>query len=394
MSGNEIIGKEELKNLKEIFTKSNGVLFSHSFIERRKKIFRVERFEKLFAKKIGAKYAIACSSGTAAGSLCLLAAGVKPGDEVITQAFTFIAPIESILFIGAKPVIVDVDDSLNMSPEDMESKITKKTKCIMPVHMLGGIANMSNISSIAKKKKIPIIEDACESLGAEYFGKQVGTMGLSGFFSLDFGKIITTGEGGMICTNNRKQYLTLKSLRDHGHINKPGIHRGLDKALSRGFNFRMTEMQGAVGLAQLKKIDKILKIKRRNRNIAFNIIKRNKYIKFRTIHDNSAKGDQNDHLIFFLGNSKIARKVKKELDKKKITTGILPIAIRWHYAGYWKHIWKEDKRYKKYLNINYWKNAWSLLQRSISIPISIKSNEKKIKKDSLEIFRLINRLSL
>ena len=394
MSGNEIIGKEELKSLKEIFTKSNGVLFSHSFIERRKKIFRVEKFEKLFAKKIGAKYAIACSSGTAAGSLCLLAAGVKPGDEVITQAFTFIAPIESILFIGAKPVIVDVDNSLNMSPVDMEKKITKKTKCIMPVHMLGGIANMSEISLIAKKKNIPIIEDACESLGAEYFGKKVGTIGLSGFFSLDFGKIITTGEGGMICTNNRKQYLILKSLRDHGHINKPGIHRGLDKALIRGFNFRMTEMQGAVGLAQLKKLDRILKTKIINRNIIFNIIKNNKHLIFRTRYDNSTKGDQNDHLIFFLKNSKIARKIKKELDKNKIATGILPIAIRWHYAGYWKHIWKEDKRYKKYLKINYWKNAWSLLQRSISIPISIKSKKEKIKKDSFKIFELINRYSL
>ena len=273
MSGNEIIGKEELKNLREIFTKSNGVLFSHSFHQRRNKIFRVEIFEKLFAKRLGCKYAIACSSGTAAGSLSLLAAGVKPGDEVITQAFTFIAPIESILFIGAVPKIVDVDKSLNMSPDHLKN-ITKKTKCIMPVHMLGATANMREISKIAKNKGIPIIEDACESLGVEYFGKQVGTMGLSGFFSLDFGKIITTGEGGMICTNRKSQYLLIKSLRDHGHINKPGIHRGLDKALTRGFNFRMTEMQAAVGIAQLKKLNKILKLKQQNRKIVFEILKK------------------------------------------------------------------------------------------------------------------------
>ena len=391
MSGNEIIGKEELQNLKDIFTKSNGVLFSHSFHERRKKIYRVEIFEKLFAKKIGAKYAVACSSGTAAGSLCLLAAGVKPGDEVITQAFTFIAPIESILFVGAKPIIVDVDRSLNMSPEEMEKKITKKTKCIMPVHMLGGIANMKKILSIAKNKNIPVIEDACESLGAKYFGKQVGTMGLSSFFSLDFGKIITTGEGGMICTNNRSQYLALKAMRDHGHINKPGIHRGLDKALRRGFNFRMTEMQGAIGIAQLKKINKILKLKRRNRKIIYNILKKNNSLEFRTSHDKSVSGDQNDHLIFFLKNSKKAKKVKKKLDKNKINTGILPIAIRWHYAGYWKHIWQENKIYKKYAKMNYWKNAWSLLQRSISIPISIVGKQENLKKNAIRISEIINK---
>ena len=390
MSGNEIIGKEELKNLREIFTKSNGVLFSHSFHQRRNKIFRVEIFEKLFAKRLGCKYAIACSSGTAAGSLSLLAAGVKPGDEVITQAFTFIAPIESILFIGAVPKIVDVDKSLNMSPDHLKKNITKKTKCIMPVHMLGATANMREISKIAKNKGIPIIEDACESLGVEYFGKQVGTMGLSGFFS--FGKIITTGEGGMICTNSKSQYLLIKSLRDHGHINKPGIHRGLDKALTRGFNFRMTEMQAAVGIAQLKKLNKILKLKQQNRKIVFEILKKSKSIEFRTLHDKSVNGDQNDHLIFYLKNSKTAKKIKKQLDKNKINTGILPIAIRWHYAGFWKHIWRENKIYKNYLKINYWQNAWSLLQRSISIPISIVQKKKLVQQNAKKVFDIIERV--
>ena len=390
MSGNEIIGKEELKNLVEIFTKSNGVLFSHSFHKKRNNIFRVEKFERLFAKKIGCKFAVACSSGTAAGSLTLLAAGVKPGDEVITQAFTFIAPIESIMFIGAKPVIVDVDRSLNMSAEELKKNITKKTKCIMPVHMLGGIADMKKILEIGKRKKIPIIEDACEALGAEYYGKKVGTMGLSGFFSLDFGKIITTGEGGMICTNNKTQYLILKSLRDHGHINKLGLHRGLDKALKRGFNFRMTEMQAAVGIAQLQKLNKILKLKKQNRKIVYDILKNSKSLEFRKSHDKSIKGDQNDHLIFYLKDATTAKKIKLKLNKNKINTGILPIALRWHYAGYWNHIWKEDKIYKKYLKINYWKNAWSLLQRSISIPISILPNKKILKKNAYKILKILD----
>lgn len=262
MSGHEIIGKEEIKNINDIFKKSNGVLFAHGFEEKRNNIFRVKEFEISFAKKFKSKYAVACSSGTAAGVLCLRAAGVKPGDEVITQAFTFIAAIESILEVGAIPKIIDVDNSLNMCPHDLERNISKKTKCIIPVHMLGVACNMLEISNIAKKYRIPVIEDTCEAAGVKYKNKYLGTFGISSFFSLDFGKIITTGEGGMILTQNKKQYLLLKALRDHGHANQKGVHRGQDKALVRGFNYRMTEMQAAVGLAQIKKLDYILKKKK------------------------------------------------------------------------------------------------------------------------------------
>tara|TARA_B100000963_G_C22628983_1_gene673909 strand:- start:1316 stop:2494 length:1179 start_codon:yes stop_codon:yes gene_type:complete len=390
MSGNEIIGKEELNALKEIFNKSNGVLFSHSFHDRRRGIYRVEKFEKLVARRLKCKYVIACSSGTAAGALTLIAAGVKPGDEVITQAFTFIAPIESIMSIGAIPVIVDVDNSLNMCPKKLANSITKKTKCIMPVHMLGSSADMSEILKIAKKNNIPLIEDACESFGARYKNKNIGTLGLSGFFSLDFGKIITTGEGGFICTNNLKQYLKLKSIRDHGHINEKNVHRGLDKALQRGFNYRMTEMQAAVGIAQLKKLNFILKKKKQNRKYLFNILKKKSLLNFRNLNTKITE-DQNDHLVIFLKNAKKALKIKKILDKKKIPTGILPIAIRWHYAGYWKHIWAENKIYRNYSNKKYWKNAWALLQRSISFPISIKQKKQKIIHQANLISEIINK---
>ena len=384
MSGYEIIGKEEIKNISDIFKKSNGVLFAHGFEERRNNIFRVKEFEIAFAKKFKSKYAVACSSGTAAGVLCLKAAGIKPGDEVITQAFTFIAVIESILEVGAIPKIVDVDNSLNMCPQDLKRNISKKTKCIIPVHMLGVPCNMSSILSIAKKYKIPVIEDACEAAGVKYNNKYLGTIGYSGFFSLDFGKIITTGEGGMILTQNKKQYLLLKALRDHGHINKKGVHRGQDKALVRGFNYRMTEMQAAVGLAQIKKLEYILKKKKYNKKIFVNQIKKNipnlggLGIKIRYSHINA--GDQNDHLIFFLRNRKIAKNVKKQLDSINIKTGILPLAARWHYAGYWNHIWRESTKFRFYNRIDFWKNAWYLVTRSISFPISILENKKQIVK--------------
>tara|TARA_X000000950_G_scaffold288166_1_gene403649 strand:+ start:467 stop:1648 length:1182 start_codon:yes stop_codon:yes gene_type:complete len=391
MSGNELIGKEELDSIKDIFIKSNGVLFSHSFSERRNNIYRVEIFEKLFAKKNGSKYAVACSSGTAAGAISLIAAGVKPGDEVITQAFTFIAPIESIMSIGAIPKVIDIDKSLNMCPDKLRKSITKKTKCIMPVHMLGVPAKMDEIISIAKSKNIPVIEDACESLGACFKNKKTGSIGLSGFFSLDFGKVITTGEGGIVCTNSKKQYLLLKSLRDHGHINKPGVHRGLDKALLRGFNYRMTELQAAVGIAQLKKLNLILKKKKINRKILYNILKKNKFVEFRKLNDYSSNGDQNDHLIIYVKNNKIAKKIKIILDKKNIPTGVLPIATKWHYAAHWNHIWKEKKTLNKYRKKNFWKVAESLIPRSLSFPISIKISKKDLMLRAKLISRIIEK---
>ena len=391
MSGNELIGKEELDSIKDIFIKSNGVLFSHSFSERRNNIYRVEIFEKLFAKKNGSKYAVACSSGTAAGAISLIAAGVKPGDEVITQAFTFIAPIESIMSIGAIPKVIDIDKSLNMCPDKLRKSITKKTKCIMPVHMLGVPAKMDEIISIAKSKNIPVIEDACESLGACFKNKKTGSIGLSGFFSLDFGKVITTGEGGIVCTNSKKQYLLLKSLRDHGHINKPGVHRGLDKALLRGFNYRMTELQAAVGIAQLKKLNLILKKKKINRKILYNILKKNKFVEFRKLNDYSSNGDQNDHLIIYVKNKKIAKKIKIILDKKNIPTGVLPIATKWHYAAHWNHIWKEKKTLNKYRKKNFWKVAESLIPRSLSFPISIKISKKDLMLRAKLISRIIEK---
>ncbi len=391
MSGNELIGKEELDSIKDIFIKSNGVLFSHSFSERRNNIYRVEIFEKLFAKKNGSKYAVACSSGTAAGAISLIAAGVKPGDEVITQAFTFIAPIESIMSIGAIPKVIDIDKSLNMCPDKLRKSITKKTKCIMPVHMLGVPAKMDEIISIAKSKNIPVIEDACESLGACFKNKKTGSIGLSGFFSLDFGKVITTGEGGIVCTNSKKQYLLLKSLRDHGHINKPGVHRGLDKALLRGFNYRMTELQAAVGIAQLKKLNLILKKKKINRKILYNILKKNKFVEFRKLNDYSSNGDQNDHLIIYVKSNKIAKKIKIILDKKNIPTGVLPIATKWHYAAHWNHIWKEKKILNKYRKKNFWKVAESLIPRSLSFPISIKISKKDLMLRAKLISRIIEK---
>lgn len=219
MPGWEIINHKEKNKILEIFSKSNGVLFAHGFDERRKKIFRVREFEKQVCKFLKVKYCLATTSGTMAQYIAMRALGIKKGDEVITQAFTFVATVEAILALDAKPIIVNIDKSLNMSAIDLEKKISKKTKLIIPVPMLGNPCDMNKILKISKKKKIPILEDACESLGSKYNNKFVGTFGDVGVFSLDFGKVITTGEGGLIVSNKKNIIDYCREFHDHGHQN-------------------------------------------------------------------------------------------------------------------------------------------------------------------------------
>jgi len=213
---------------------------------------KVEEFEKLFAKYIGAKYVCAVSSGTAGLHLTMIAAGVKAGDEVITTPFSFVASANAIIYVGAKPVFVDIDPfSYNIDPKKIEAKITGKTKAILVVHIFGQTADMEPIKAIAKKYKLKIIEDACESIGASYNGRQAGTFGESAVFAFYPNKQMTTGEGGMIVTNNKKIYEICVSLRNQGRAKNM---QWLDHKYL-GYNYRMDEMSAAVGLAQLEKID-------------------------------------------------------------------------------------------------------------------------------------------
>ena len=392
MSGNEIINKKELNAVTNVFKKSNGVLFAHGFEKRRKNIFRTKIFENNFKKFLKIKYATTCSSGTAAGVMCLRALGIKTGDEVLVPSFTFIAAIEAILEIGAKPIIIDSDISFNMCPKDAEKKITKKTKCIMLVHMLGIPSDIGSFIKLKKKYNLKIIEDACEALGATYKKKNIGTFGDASFFSFDFAKTITTGEGGMCVTNSKKIYKLLQAIRDHGHENKKGLHRGLDKAIVRGFNFRMSEIQAAVGIEQLKKINTILNLKKKNYLILENLLlKKFRNLEIRYNHKNSSQ--IYDFLVVKFKNKSLASKVYLELNKHGVSTGILPVATRWHYAGYWKHIFKDFSKMSKF-NLNTWKNSWGQLSTSLSLPISIIESKKKIKNKFNKIQKVLLSLKI
>ncbi len=216
---------------------------------------KVQLFEREISSYVGTKFAVAVSSGTNALHLALISLGIKKEDEVIVPSFSFIASANSILYTGATPIFADIDPkTYNIDPKDIERKITKKTKTIMAVHQVGLPADMDSIIGIAKKNNLLVIEDAACSLGATYRGKQTGSFGNIACFSFHPRKSITTAEGGMVVTNNKKIYELLKSLRSHGVIK-----RGNEESYPYlGYNFRMTDVHAAIGLAQFKKLDYLL----------------------------------------------------------------------------------------------------------------------------------------
>jgi dTDP-4-amino-4,6-dideoxygalactose transaminase len=218
---------------------------------------RVKAFEESFAAMCGVKHAIATTSGTTALHVAMLANGIGKGDEVITSAFTFIASANSVLYVGAIPVFVDIDPAtFNINPDLIEAAITTRTKAILPIHLYGLPCNMDRIMMIAEKHGLIVIEDACQSHGAEYKGRKVGSFG-TGTFSLYPTKNMTSGEGGMITTNDPVIDEKCRVLRQHG-MRKRYYHDEL------GYNFRMTDIHAAIGLAQLKKLDRFNEIRQGN----------------------------------------------------------------------------------------------------------------------------------
>ncbi len=216
---------------------------------------KIREFEEKMANFIGTKYAVAVNSGTSGLHLCIKSLDIKDGDEVITTPFSFIASANCILFERAKPVFVDIDkNTLCMDPSMIEGKITKKTKAILPVHVFGHPCQMDKIQEIAKKYNLAVIEDACEALGTEYKDRKVGTFGEAAVFSFYPNKPITTSEGGLIVTNNKKIADLCQSMRNQGRGkgNSWLSHERL------GYNYRMGELNAALGVIQMERLEEIL----------------------------------------------------------------------------------------------------------------------------------------
>lgn len=241
-----ITGEEEIEAVRE-------VILSGSLAQGKK----VAEFEEAFAAYNETKYAVAVSSGTAALHLALLAHGIGLDDEVITTPFSFIATANAILFTGARPVFADIDEkSFNLEPVQIKKKITPKTKAILPVHLYGQSCEMAQIMNMAQEYNLAVIEDACQAHGAEYKGRKTGSFG-TGCFSFYPTKNMTTGEGGMITTNNSEIATKVRMLRNHGQKERY-FHEIL------GYNLRMTDIAAAIGLCQLNKLDQFNSQRRQN----------------------------------------------------------------------------------------------------------------------------------
>lgn len=334
MPGFEVFGEEERKQVLEVL--DSGVLFRYEFAAQRQGVYKVLEFEKAFAAYTGAGYAQAVTSGTAALKVALMTLGIGAGDEVITQGFTFVATWEAILDCGAVPVFTEIDLTLNMDPADLEKKITPKTRAIIPVHMLGAQARIEEIKAIADRYGIPVIEDTAQAAGGRLHGRHLGTFGTCGTFSFDAVKTMTTGEGGMCITSDELLWQRMSEYQDHGHdhVANPGGRGGEGRSFI-GFNYRMMEVQGAIGLAQLVKLDGMVAAQKDNKKFLKEAVGVLPGVSFREILD--PEGDSATFLTFMLPDKEQAVAVAQVLRD----SGAAAVHWRentWHYYPNWEHL--------------------------------------------------------
>jgi len=334
MPGFEFFGNEERKEVNDVL--ETGILMRYGFDGARKGIWKAKELEEAICETFGSNHAQLVSSGTAALTAALSALGIGYGDEVILPSFTFVASFEAVLSVGAIPVLVDVDDTLTLSPFAVRNAITPQTKCVMPVHMCGSMADMDELLAICKEHQLALLEDACQSIGASYKGKKLGTIGDAGTFSFDFVKTITCAEGGVVMTNREDIYIACDGYSDHGHDHK-GTDRGADLHPFIGYNFRISELHAAVGLAQIKKLDQFLSIQRKNNKALREILSAIPEISFRRIPDES--GDSCTFLSWFLPTPEITKAVVSEMRSQGIIAGnFYWFDNNWHYISKWEHL--------------------------------------------------------
>ncbi|HXD78444.1 MAG TPA: DegT/DnrJ/EryC1/StrS family aminotransferase [Puia sp.] len=334
MPGFELFGAEERKEVNDVL--ETGILMRYGFDGPRKGIWKARQLEAEIGQKLGCRHTHLVSSGTAALTTAFAVLGIGAGDEVIMPVFTFVASVESILSVGAVPVMVDVDETLTLDPEAVRRAITPRTKCVMPVHMCGAMADLEPLLRICREHDLILLEDACQSFGGSYKGKALGTIGHAGTYSFDFVKIVTCAEGGAIVTNDDGVYEKLDAFADHGHDHK-GVDRGADLHPYIGYNYRISELHAAVGLAQVRKLDQFLAIQRRNQQQLQTILAAIPQVGFRRVPD--PQGDICSFLSWFLPTEAVTRAVVAELKQLNILAGnFYWYDNNWHYIRRWDHI--------------------------------------------------------
>lgn len=325
--GAHVFGEAERKEVLDVI--ESGYLSRYGQEDNPSFKKKVYTLEKEFAKILGLDYCVAINSGTSSLLACMAALGIGPGDEVIVPGYTFVASISSIAYSKAVPVFAEINDSLTIDPADIKKKITKRTKAIMPVHMLGNPCDMDPIIKIAKENNLFVIEDCCQAGGASYKGRRVGTMGDIAGFSLNHYKTVSSGEGGMVATKDKELYERAFGFMDQGHKpNRTGLEIGHRSFM--GLNFRMNELTGAVALAQVRKLEYILSELRKRKKKLKSAIKPIDGFKFRTINDED--GECATLLTLIFDSKSAADNFAAELGSKTVSNS------GWHVYNNMEHV--------------------------------------------------------
>lgn len=338
--GSQMIGEEEEKEVLEVLR--SKILVRDRF-EKVRKYHKIREFEDTFSQYMGAKRALAVVNATQGLVIALSALDIGPGDEVIVPAYTFIASVAAVVAAKAIPILAEIDETLGLDPRDVEAKITDRTKAIMPVQMKGSPCRMDELMAVARKHNLIVVEDVAQACGASYKGKKCGTIGDAGVFSFDYWKVITTGGGGMIITDNEEMYKTCVHYNDHGH-ERYRENEELGERPLIGLNFRLEEIEGALGLAQLRKLNWIISTMRRNSGKLLDGISDLKLFRPREIPD--PEGDIGNGVTLIMNNASLGEQFHQKMQARGVEMEWLKES-GWHNYCNWKQLLK-----KKTINKN------------------------------------------
>ena len=397
MPGFEFFGAEEKKEVNDVL--NTGILMRYGFDGARQGIWKAKELEQEICNTFGSKYAHLTSSGTAALTTAMAALGIGAGDEVIMPAFTFVASFEAILSTGAIPILVDVDDTLTLNPVAVKRAITAQTKCFMPVHMCGSMADMDALKAICHEHNLLLLEDACQSIGGTYKGQKLGTIGDAGTFSFDFVKTITCAEGGVVMTNNLDVLTHCDGYTDHGHDHL-GVDRGADLHPFIGYNFRISELHAAVGLAQIRKLDTFLAIQKKTHKKIKDILSTVPEISFRSVPDEA--GDSCSFISWFLPTENLTKAFVAEMKAQGLMPGnFYWFDNNWHYIKKWDHLKKSKslfqlsvKQQQHLMNLDQqdFSASDAIMSRCISTAISLLWTDEQIEAKANKIVEIVKKV--
>ncbi len=393
MPGFELFGDAERKEVNDVL--ESGVLMRYGFDGMRKGHWKAKELEKELQNTLNVKHAQLTSSGTSALNVALAILGIGAGDEVIMPTFTFVASFESILTAGATPILVDIDDTLTLDPKAVEAAITSKTKAIMPVHMCGSMADLDALKAICDQHNLFLLEDACQAYGGTYKGKYLGTIGHVGCFSFDYVKTITCGEGGAIVTNDSTLAKHADHYSDHGH-DHIGNDRGAEKHPFIGYNYRISELNAAVGLAQVRRTEEFIRLQRKNKKVIKEALEIIPEVTFRRIPDEG--GDSAGFLSFFMPTKELAEKVVRAFKEFGIDAYWNYYENNWHYVRKWDHlkdmkslfpISDQIKKGMQDLNTISFPQSDDYISRNISCLIKLSWTEEEVKERAQKMVKAI-----